>query len=71
MADFKEEGVVGFDLVTEVPDGGLDVESGLQPVDVVDEGVLGAEGADPTLTAVAVGTQPFLKDCEGELVVVG
>ena len=59
MADFKEEGVVGFDLLTEVPDGGLGIESGLQPGDVV----LGAEGADPALASVAVGTEPFLKDC--------
>ena len=49
--------------MAEVPNWGFDAESGLQPVKVVDEGVLGAEGADPTLAAVAVSTQPFLKDC--------
>ena len=57
--------------MAEVPNWGFDAESGLQPVDVVDEGVLSSEGADPTLTAIIVGAQPLLKDCEGKLVVVG
>ena len=60
-----------FDLVAEVPSWGLDTESCLEPVVVVDEGFLGSKGADSTLAAVVVSTQPLLKDSEGEFVVVG
>ena len=60
-----------FDLVAEVPSWGLDTESCLEPVVVVDEGFLGSEGADSALAAVIVGAQPLLKDSEGKLVVVG
>ena len=71
VADLEEVRVAGFYSMAEVSSWGFDTESCLEPVDVVDEGVLGSEGADPTLAAVIVCAQPLLKNCKGELVVVG
>ena len=62
MADFEEVGVVGEESVAVVSGGGLDVQVSLQPGSGIEEGYLGAEGAESTLAAVAVGAEPFLKD---------
>ncbi len=60
-----------FYLITEVSGRGLDVVSCLEPVNVIYQGFLSSKGADSALATVIVGTKPFLKDGEGELVVVG
>ena len=64
VADFEEVGVEGKESMAVVPGRGFDVQVGLQPGGGVDEGLLCAVGADSTLAAVAVGTEPLLKNLD-------
>ena len=64
VADFEEVGVEGKESMAVVPGGGFDVQVGLQPGGGVDEGLLCAVGADSTLAAVAVVTEPLLKNLD-------
>ena len=64
VADFEEVGVEGAEFVAVVPGRGFDVQVGLQPGGGVDECLLCAVGADSTLAAVVVGTEPLLKNLD-------
>ena len=64
VADFEEVGVEGEESMAVVSGGGFDVQVDLQPGGGVDEGLLCAVGADSALAAIAVSTEPLLKNLD-------